>query len=663
MRSLRTVLIAWTTIGAAAILVTAGIVLYVLVRASLVEQCDRSLLDKSRLLAAITAQNRSKLDLQFDEFDEFDASRFRPEEDRAYLQVWLAEGTTIYRSGTLQEADLQPIAGTVESPVWRWVSLPNGQTGRAVGITFRPREEDAAEHELQRAEESPAIPSLIDQQYLVAEGAQVVISEFLAANDSVLADQDDVFSDWIELHNLSDQTVDLEGWSLTDETHVPKWRFPAVSLGSGEFLLVFASGKDRRHPTGELHADFKLDAEGECLALIRPDGQTIESAYVPEYPLQVADASYGLSADFKRPGYFRRATPGQPNDDNQTSERPTPVSGPVTLVLARDTQSIDDTLARLTTLLLVVGILAIPVLVGVLWLAIRRSLRSLDRLAGQISRLHEHDLSERIDVPGCPQELKPVVDRLNRLLQQLESAFRRERGFSADVAHELRTPLAGLLMKMDLALSQVRQPEEYRDLVGDCRVIAVQMQRMAENLLALSRLEGGRAKLRQEPVVVNELIRDTWKPFAEIARERHVEVNWSLGRDVLLTTDRTQIRVAIRNLLENAVTYVDEGGHVRIASGTEDHTFSFEVSNSGSLLAEEDVQHVFERFWRGDAVRSDAGSHCGLGLSLTSRIVEALGGSTKVRSAKGGDFQIAVVLPKGNDESAETSTSGRRTSS
>ena len=165
--------------------------------------------------------------------------------------------------------------------------------------------------------------------------------------------------------------------------------------------------------------------------------------------------------------------------------------------------------------------------------------------------------------------IRLCLPTLNRLLHQLESAFHRERGFSADVAHELRTPLAGLLMKMDLALSQVRRPDEYQKAVQDCRIIAGQMQMMVENLLSLSRLEGGRMKVNQEPLVVNELIREIWEPLAEIARRRQVEVNWQLGPDLLLITGRTQISVAISNLLDNAVTYVNEGGHIYIASGTE----------------------------------------------------------------------------------------------
>ncbi|MBN2474572.1 MAG: lamin tail domain-containing protein [Pirellulales bacterium] len=181
---------------------------------------------------------------------------------------------------------------------------------------------------------------------LVAEGTQLVLSEVMAASNSIRPDEDGDFSDWVEIGNTGDRAVDFEGWYLADEAGVARWWFPKMTLEAGKLLLVFASGKDRRAPSSELQANFKLDGDGKHLALIRPDGQTIESAFTPQYTPQIADASYGLSADLQGPGFFRRATPGQPNDRIQTQQLPAPISGPITLVLARDTQSIDETLAR-----------------------------------------------------------------------------------------------------------------------------------------------------------------------------------------------------------------------------------------------------------------------------------------------------------------------------
>ncbi|MBN1418865.1 MAG: lamin tail domain-containing protein, partial [Planctomycetes bacterium] len=125
----------------------------------------------------------------------------------------------------------------------------------------------------------------------------VIISEFLASNASTLIDEDGDSSDWIELQNISAAPILLEGYYLTDDYRNPgKWRFPAVQLEAGGFLVVFASGKDRADPAGELHTSFSLEGEGEYLALVAPGPGAVVHAYDPAFPPQRTDISYGLLA-------------------------------------------------------------------------------------------------------------------------------------------------------------------------------------------------------------------------------------------------------------------------------------------------------------------------------------------------------------------------------
>ncbi|MHB9007542.1 MAG: lamin tail domain-containing protein [Limisphaerales bacterium] len=124
---------------------------------------------------------------------------------------------------------------------------------------------------------------------------QVEISEFMASNGETLADEDGDYSDWIELYNRGETPVNLDGWFLTDDASDPaKWRLPAVSMDPKGFLIVFASGKNRAVPSSPLHASFSLDAAGEYLALVQPDGVTVASAFAPEFPEQFRDLSYGV---------------------------------------------------------------------------------------------------------------------------------------------------------------------------------------------------------------------------------------------------------------------------------------------------------------------------------------------------------------------------------
>lgn len=129
--------------------------------------------------------------------------------------------------------------------------------------------------------------------------ADVIISEFMASNSATVRDQDNDYSDWIELFNAGEEAVDLSGWYLTDNDEwLTKWQFPqGVTLAAGDFLVVFASYKDLTQVGSELHTNFKLESDGEFLALVEPDGATVAHAFSPRYPRQRVDVSYGVSAE------------------------------------------------------------------------------------------------------------------------------------------------------------------------------------------------------------------------------------------------------------------------------------------------------------------------------------------------------------------------------
>ena len=146
--------------------------------------------------------------------------------------------------------------------------------------------------------------------------AQVEISEFVARNVASLTDNDRAYSDWIELHNTTDQAVNLEGWYLTDTaTNLTRWRFPSLVIASNDYVLVFASGKNRTANPNYLHTDFKLSATGGYLALVKPDGQTLATEFAPAYPPQTADVSCGPDPTHPGPPYlfFERPTPRSVN--------------------------------------------------------------------------------------------------------------------------------------------------------------------------------------------------------------------------------------------------------------------------------------------------------------------------------------------------------------
>jgi two-component system heavy metal sensor histidine kinase CusS len=319
----------------------------------------------------------------------------------------------------------------------------------------------------------------------------------------------------------------------------------------------------------------------------------------------------------------------------------------VTLVVAREVSGLEATLARVRGLMIGVGLFAVALSAGLLAWLVHRKLRPIARLSGQIAQVGESDLSKRIGEAEIPSELAPVVNRLNDLLARLEAAFERERRFTGDVAHELRTPLAGLRAKLELALSRERAPEVYRNAMSDCLEINLQMQRMVENLLHLARADAGQLEIHHEPVDVSELARECWKPLEEKALARGLRVEWRLNAPGPVETDRDKLRLVIQNILDNAVVYTNDEGQITVSMSAENGAVVLAVNNTGSSLPPHDRQRVFDRFWRADPSRRQANeTRCGLGLPLCKALVEQLGGTIAATASAAGVFTITVRLPR-----------------
>jgi hypothetical protein len=157
---------------------------------------------------------------------------------------------------------------------------------------------------------------------VVPASGQPVINEFMAQNGSVLADEDGDYSDWIEIHNPTAETIDLAGWHLSDRADdLTMWTFPAVTLEPGAYLLVFASNKDRRVPGQPLHTNFALSAAGEYLALTAPGGVRIATEFSPSFPAQIADFSYGFGTPSEWVRLKRSGTRAGANPDHRQRPR------------------------------------------------------------------------------------------------------------------------------------------------------------------------------------------------------------------------------------------------------------------------------------------------------------------------------------------------------
>lgn len=326
-----------------------------------------------------------------------------------------------------------------------------------------------------------------------------------------------------------------------------------------------------------------------------------------------------------------------------------PLHASLTLVVARDTSQLSSELSSLGWLL--AASCGAALLIGLALLAwiIRRGLRPLDAIASRIERVGRASLSDRLEHAGVPHELLPIVDRLNDMLARLESAFSRERAFTADVAHELRTPLAGLETSLEVCASRTRQPHEYQKVLDRCLGVARQMHAMVDSLLMLARADAGTLAVSRKLFSLDELLAESWAALDDRAVQRRLRVERTGCVDEPIHSDREKLRQVLYNVFDNAVSYADEGGTVCIGLARLPEAITLTVSNSGSRLSQDQAQRAFERFWRGDAARSDAGTHCGLGLAISRELLKVIGGTIDVTSAEGGEFRVQILLPLNRD--------------
>jgi two-component system heavy metal sensor histidine kinase CusS len=376
-------------------------------------------------------------------------------------------------------------------------------------------------------------------------------------------------------------------------------------------------------------------------SLDRPQGLTDE----PVYALTtLPSGSPGRQVSFQFEPRFE--------GENPTHQRNAQVAR---IAVARDSLELDATLRTLAALLFLVTAATVLGSIAVLRSIVAGGLRPLNTLASRIERVGSTDLSERVQIADAPQEMMPIVERLNDLLARLEDRFERERSFTADVAHELRTPLAGLHTALEVCTSQTRDARDYQRTAEKCLSITRQMHALVSDLLTLARADANQLSVEVESVEVHQLLQDCWSPLEEMAAKKRLKASWHSGQIDVLPLDREKARVVLNNLFENAVAHAEERGFVEITSAADDSVWSVTVSNNCSNLRPADLTRLFDRFWRADEARSSAGLHCGLGLSVCQRLLGVLGGWIEAQLTEN-VFSIRANFPIRQLPTSETST-------
>ena len=262
--------------------------------------------------------------------------------------------------------------------------------------------------------------------------------------------------------------------------------------------------------------------------------------------------------------------------------------------------------------------------------------KPLRQLDAAIDRLGPDDLAARLPKSAGPSEVRGTVDRLNQLLGRLEAAFRREQTTIANLAHELRTPVAALRTTIEFRRLSATDPHERQVLDDAFRTIG-QMQRLVSDLLLLARLEAGKEPLQGESVEVSELVLDVMEVWSSRTERQQQRWDEHLRNPTIITTSADHLRLIIGNLISNAVHHAPQAATLTVTL-TQD---ALTISNP--LSKPIDTTLLGQSFYRGDEARSE-GEHCGLGLALCRRLADILGMQLELRAE---NLQFIAVLRLG----------------
>ncbi len=322
-------------------------------------------------------------------------------------------------------------------------------------------------------------------------------------------------------------------------------------------------------------------------------------------------------------------------------------------VMQADTAKDRALLRALGLVLLVVPVLG-GLLVGVstTW-RIRQDLQPLAELAAQTQGITARRLDRRLHLPEVATELLPWITQFNGLMDRLQAAINQLEAFNADVAHELRTPLASLMGHTEVALSRERSAAELREVMATSLEELQQIAAMVQDMLFLSRTDRG-ARARAADVPSLRALTAKVVEFHQYSLEE-ARLRAQVQGDARISADEPLLQRAISNLIENAAQHAEQGSAIEVLIGQETpERVTLLVQNRGAGIGPADLPRIFDRFFRADSSRSDSGQRHGLGLAIVAAIARMHGGEPLAQSQGGVTrvgFSIPLVQPHGPPQS------------
>ena len=299
--------------------------------------------------------------------------------------------------------------------------------------------------------------------------------------------------------------------------------------------------------------------------------------------------------------------------------------------------------------LMVIFMLALPV--GLILAAFGgsvmagRLLRPVDLMAARADKISAESLSSRLPVEDPRDEFGRMASVINRMLSRLEEAFARLRRFTADASHELRTPLTVIQSVGEVALQENLDAAAYRDRIGSMLEEVNRLSRLVDSLLTLTRADAGALAMRRNEIDAARLAAQAVEDMRPLAEEKHQDLTLSAEGPVLVRADEATLRLALVNLLDNAIKYTPPSGAIAVRSWIRGNEALIEVMDNGVGVPIEHADRIFDRFYRVDQSRTGQAGGAGLGLAIAKWAAEANGGRIELESREGGGSTFRLVFP------------------
>ncbi len=277
------------------------------------------------------------------------------------------------------------------------------------------------------------------------------------------------------------------------------------------------------------------------------------------------------------------------------------------------------------------------------WLS-RGSLRPISAITRTAQRISAHQLDESIPRTGSGDELDDLAMTLNDMLSRVREGVDRMKRFSADAAHQLRTPLTALQNEIEVTLTKPRSAEEYRRTLEDMLVQVDTFTETVNGMLRLAQSEGGLDPTHRVAVAIDPLLEEVIEFFVALAEDRQIDLSATGRAECAVLGDPIWLHQLFANLIHNALEYTREGGKVEVRASATDTEVTVSVCDDGAGMSDEDRAIAFSRFRRGSA--SSAGNGMGLGLALAREIARAHAGTIEIDSELGRGATFRVRLPR-----------------